>query len=215
MNEKDHDLDAAERALGTIPATGETPEERNRRAIWEERFAQIGLALDPVEPPPEVLDRVMAQINDPQLAASRDLERRIKFWRVAALTGLAASIALAAALLFQSYPSATNEARLFGVLSPSGDGAALIIEVDTIANTAALRPYQIDGARDGSMELWRVPEGESPVSLGLITAERKTAIPISAVRGDTLAVSLEPEGGSQTGQPSGEILYSGRLYDEP
>ena len=69
-----------------------------------------------------------------------------------------------------------------------------------------------------SYELWAVGGGrDKPQSLGVIDASFR--IPASklgkidpAVMNDTLfAVSLEPEGGSPTSQPTGPVMFTGKL----
>ena len=67
-----------------------------------------------------------------------------------------------------------------------------------------------------SLELWALPAGQAPKSLGLVAAADKvTAIKLAAAAdrslGDVpaLAVSLEPPGGSPTGAPTGPVLFSG------
>ncbi len=68
-----------------------------------------------------------------------------------------------------------------------------------------------------SMELWLIPQGGKPASLGLIAAGQPVRINIPAEllkqmgSGATLAVSLEPLGGSPTGQPTGEVIAHGNL----
>jgi anti-sigma-K factor RskA len=62
-----------------------------------------------------------------------------------------------------------------------------------------------------------VPPGGTPRSLGLFPSERSgtaTSLVLShdiaeRLANGTLAVSLEPSGGSTTGQPSGPVLFSG------
>lgn len=67
------------------------------------------------------------------------------------------------------------------------------------------------------MQLWaRPPEGAgAPAALGLIPAgrDRLTVGPagLRPAPGMVLEITLEPEGGSPTGQPSGPVLFSGRL----
>jgi anti-sigma-K factor RskA len=73
-------------------------------------------------------------------------------------------------------------------------------------------------AAANSFELWMLPgEGpdQAPVSLGLIPASGEISLRLTAelaaalVAAGGLAVSLEPAGGSPTGQPTGPILYQG------
>ena len=68
-----------------------------------------------------------------------------------------------------------------------------------------------------SMELWLIPQGGKPASLGLIAAGQPVRLNVPPEllqhvgRGATLAVSLEPPGGSPTGQPTGEVIAHGNL----
>jgi anti-sigma-K factor RskA len=68
-----------------------------------------------------------------------------------------------------------------------------------------------------SYELWMLQEGGSPVSLGLLPKQGTQAVTLSdaqfaaLARSSALAVSLEPEGGSPTGLPTGPVLYSAPL----
>jgi anti-sigma-K factor RskA len=67
------------------------------------------------------------------------------------------------------------------------------------------------------LELWLIAPGGKPRSLGLIEAGRAIHINLPAdlighVAADTtLAVSLEPPGGSPTGQPTGPVIANGKL----
>jgi anti-sigma-K factor RskA len=67
------------------------------------------------------------------------------------------------------------------------------------------------------MELWLIPPGEKPHSLGLIDPNRPVTISVpedllSKVSSEAiLAVSLEPPGGSPTGQPTGPVIANGKL----
>ena len=65
-----------------------------------------------------------------------------------------------------------------------------------------------------SYELWALPDnGSAPVSLGVIPAfceidRELTDAQRAALRGSSkVAVSLEPEGGSTTGAPTGPVLF--------
>jgi anti-sigma-K factor RskA len=68
---------------------------------------------------------------------------------------------------------------------------------------------------EASLELWAVPANGNPKSLGLIPSVDRAAIRLGAAADQSLAdvpalaVSLEPQGGSPTGAPTGPVLYSG------
>ena len=67
------------------------------------------------------------------------------------------------------------------------------------------------------MELWLIPEGEKPHSLGLIDPDKPVTISVpenllpKVNQSAVLAVSLEPPGGSPTGQPTGPVIANGKL----
>jgi anti-sigma-K factor RskA len=83
--------------------------------------------------------------------------------------------------------------------------------------TVVAEPFAV--AETGSPELWLVAEGTAPVSLGILAAEERSshdvpeaADPI-ARPGSQLVITLEPSGGSPTGQPTGPVLGAGPLTD--
>jgi anti-sigma-K factor RskA len=70
-------------------------------------------------------------------------------------------------------------------------------------------------AADKSLQLWALPAGQQPRSLGVLAPGRLLQLPAneSDVRGvPVLAVSLEPQDGvpSETG-PTGPVLFKGQL----
>lgn len=76
-------------------------------------------------------------------------------------------------------------------------------------------PSSADGRRGATQPpALADPGGQAPVSMGLLHNDiptrvtlRNTTLPPDA----TIAISLEPEGGSPTGLPTGPVLYSGKL----
>jgi anti-sigma-K factor RskA len=67
-------------------------------------------------------------------------------------------------------------------------------------------------------QLWLLPPDHGPpISLGLIALPKTTTSPWLAtyppddLLNTTLAVSLEPEGGSPIGKPSGPLVFVGKL----
>jgi anti-sigma-K factor RskA len=68
-----------------------------------------------------------------------------------------------------------------------------------------------------SLELWMLPDGSAPKSLGVIpdSGVGRVTLPaapdVALANVPALAVSLEPAGGSPTGAPTGPVLYSGKV----
>ncbi len=67
-----------------------------------------------------------------------------------------------------------------------------------------------------TLQLWMIPNGHKPISLGLLPQQgQKTIVVLETLAAELiksgLAVSLEPIGGSPTGQPTGAVLYQGKV----
>lgn len=68
------------------------------------------------------------------------------------------------------------------------------------------------------IEMWLIAGDNPPVSLGVLPENERIRLPmtpeqIEVLQGATLAISDEPEGGSPTGAPTGDILATGPLED--
>ena len=76
---------------------------------------------------------------------------------------------------------------------------------------SAVAPASVPDGRD--LELWLLPPGaQRPTSLGVLPSGGKLVVPGAPLPdGSQLLVSLEPRGGSPTGQPTGQVLYGGTL----
>jgi anti-sigma-K factor RskA len=70
-------------------------------------------------------------------------------------------------------------------------------------------------------ELWLIPAGQKPISVGLIALDKPITLALSPALlsqlGPTaaLAVSVEPPGGSTTGQPTGPVVAKGAISGAP
>jgi anti-sigma-K factor RskA len=68
-------------------------------------------------------------------------------------------------------------------------------------------------------ELWLLPPGEAPLSVGLLSDDASTELTLDEqlsllVRpGLGMAVSLEPPGGSPTGAPTGPVVFTGSILE--
>lgn len=226
---------AAEYALGQLDASERRevearlerePELRAEVAFWEERLAGLALTA-PEEPVPAKLwqaveARIVAEQAAPAGAgektpgAWRRTWESLALWRGLALAGAAASLLLVAVLALQE-PLAPS-GRYVAVLDQGSESPAWLISLDLEREEITFEPLQQSEVADSSLELWLVPtDGGSPRSLGLLDPQARGHLRISEqVSGGlpenaVLAVSQEPEGGSPTGQPTGPVLFQGRL----
>lgn len=143
------------------------------------------------------------------------LKRRVSLWRGATLAaGTLAAALLIVILLPQPAPTGT---RFVAVLEAKGAAPAFVAAIDTAHDVVAVRRIAAEAGPGHSYELWALGAGrKEPQALGVIDASLR--IPTArlgpggaSLQDTTLAVSLEPEGGSPTGLPTGPVLFTGKL----
>ena len=180
---------------------------------WEARLSPLATVVPAVEPSPAVWQRLQQQI-DGRPAGERQAPRRrwesLAFWRGWAVFATAAA-AWFAVLLTQPGPS---QPPVVVVLAAPQGGNSFVASVSADGRSLLVRPLdRVDVEPGRDLELWAVPADGAPRSLGLIAADRATVLQRARALDGTaaFAVSLEPQGGSKTGAPTGPILYSGKL----
>ncbi|NNU78873.1 anti-sigma factor [Halovulum dunhuangense] len=218
---------AAEYALGVLPHAERvvfamrlehSAALRERVRFWEERLAVLSDDISPVPPPSRVLDRTERRLFGVP-------EKRSGWWNSVGLwRGLSfASLVAALGLGFIAW----QELRTPG---QAGPGAAYVAELrgDTGAvslmalfdeGTGTLRINRTagDATVNRVFQLWLIAGDNPPVSLGLLPQDDATGVITipEDIRDDigdgTLAISDEPEGGSPTGQPTGDVLALGQM----
>jgi anti-sigma-K factor RskA len=220
----DGSLVAAEYVLGVLGAAERSEVERrlaqepalaSEVAFWEERLAGLTDAVAPVSPPETTWSRIEAAIGS--AARPPSLWQSLTFWRrfaVASATLAAASIAALA------YIGLVPDVRapLMATLSGSAGQPNFVASVTASGNTLVIVPAALLTNDPRAFELWLIPTGETrPRSLGLIQPGQPIRLDIPSdlvgrVTPDaTLAVSLEPPGGSPTGLPTGPVIAAGKL----
>ncbi len=185
---------------------------------WESRLNELGTALPNVQPAPEVWERIQSRLGFTTATPSADnvvsLPQR-KPRGLQWLAGLSAAAAiLMAVLLVNLQPVEPLLPGQIAVVQSEKAQALWLIELreDQLLVTATDKFKALDNQ---DYELWMVAaDGRPPISLGLLPKQGKLSLPRSVlfdqVQVAALAVSLEPLGGSPTGQPT-TVLYTAEL----
>jgi anti-sigma-K factor RskA len=107
--------------------------------------------------------------------------------------------------------------KYVAVVDRGGELPALIVNVDQKSGVVTVRSLTAEAPSDRSHELWYIGAGEKPRSLGVIDhAGTGLSIRTNSIAGfnptdAVFAITLEPRGGSPSGDPTGPIVYSGKL----
>ena len=115
---------------------------------------------------------------------------------------------------------ADKQSRFVAVLQRDAVSPAFILTVDLESKSMSVRRVAAETPSGKSYELWLVSDKyPAPKSLGVVgngdfskPAELASYDP-GTIHDATYAVTLEPEGGSPTGQATGPILWTGKLIE--
>jgi anti-sigma-K factor RskA len=180
---------------------------------WEERLAGLEPVLVPVTPPASVWTGI-----EERLELRRARSRPVTHW-----LAIAASLAffVTVGVFLTNLPGTQVQPPVTTLASTQkgflqADPQTIYWRVEVLGDNQeiSLHVHKVHDLPPGKAhELWALPEsGGTPVSLGLMphTGDHHRVLSASqraALAGSKqIAVSLEPEGGSPTGAPTGPVL---------
>lgn len=237
-NPAERDQLAAEYALGVLAGDDLARAESLARSDadfraaverWSGRLAPLLDEVEGVPPGAELWDRIRTRL-DPVAANSNNvvaLTRSVRLWRgIAAATGaLAASLAVVLAVQPRATapplaprPAQAAPAPPLVAMLGSDEKMKLVASWDPIGRRLVLAVAgDMPADRAHAHELWVIPADGKPRSLGTMAGGRQTHMSLEQAlaelmrQGATIAVSVEPPGGSPTGAPTGPVIASGTL----
>lgn len=229
----DIDALAGEYVLGTLTAAernavaarrAREPELDAAIAAWERRLAPLMDTAAPLAAPAGVFDKISARISATPPVDLAALRRSRDRWRTGAMaaSALAACLALAAGGLEYTRSLAPAAPQNYvAVFQKDGASPAFLLSVDLSSRTLSVRRVAADLPAGKSYELWIAadPLGPGMHSLGLVNGagvqKAIAKLDPATVQNATFGVSLEPEGGSPTGQPTGPAFVAKLIPTSP
>ncbi len=227
---------AAEYALGTLrgPArrrferllrdqAEENDMVRERTKTWQDRLSSLDEALPPISPAPRVWQAISKRLN---LAPKRPAPWRLAWsslhlWRGATLLVSVLALGLWVESISLRKPLAPTPLPVVAVLANDRSEATLVVQFDAqqqILTVSGLGTHALAPPADRAYELWAIADAQPPVSLGVLATTSHPVIQLDAARtawlkrSGTLAISVEPPGGSMTGTPTGPVVLTGALH---
>jgi anti-sigma-K factor RskA len=220
----DRDMRAAEYVLGVLDAEEARAVEKEAKddvllaqaiARWEERLTPLASTVAPIAPPANLWPRLEKALPSSRVvpAIRPSLWASLAFWRSSTAGGFALAAALALLLFIHPPAPVQYHAAITPVAQPAATWMAETMpdgRIKLTAMTPAVRP----NGRD--LELWAVPKGATkPIPMGLMPDSGVMMVaghgmPMNGLR---LLISVEPRGGSPSGQPTGPVLYGGTLTE--
>lgn len=219
----DDDILAAEFAIGLLdPQEAAAVQERARMdaplslriAWWRDQLSPLA-DRGGAEPPQHIWRGI-----ERRLAANDNAPRLVSRWRNVAIGAMGLAAALVG-YIGLAPPERVVETRVVAAPAPmvamlTGQGGTQIALVVDDQGHLRTTPASLDAGKRYP-ELWVIPADGKPRSLGMFDANGRSAHSVApAMRkmmaeGMTFAVSLEPQGGSPTGLPTGPVVATGKL----
>lgn len=222
------DLLAAEYVVGVLPAAERADvsaridrDQGFSRLVngWVAHLTPLDSAYPPVEPPASVkmaLDRRLFA-STAQTQASGSLWSSLAFWRGLSTAALAALVITVGANMMRQPVTPTPQPQLVASLAADGSAVHYLAVYNPETGTVGLSHVAGDREAGRDFELWMIEGQNAPVSMGVIPVGATNHMTVDAASkaklaaGATLAISLEPTGGSPTGQPTGPVVAAGKL----
>ncbi len=190
---------------------------------WETHLAPLNALAPDITPSPGLWDKIKHRLAAGGGAALAELEKlrsQLQLWqRVAAAALLLGAIGWGNFYLERE--ESLNQPKpiaptLVASLQQQAAPPAFIIGLDEKAQQLKIVALGNAAPTDKDYELWIIADGlDAPRSLGVVRPETVSlkadlrGLAPDIVRKATLAISLEPTGGSPTGKPTGPVLFTG------
>jgi len=197
-----------------------------RVAAWERRFAPWLAEVAPVPVPEELWDRICQGLGWRSASPAPSLWRSLALWRTVAALALVAAIALYLTRPPASPPTAAvppgaaePAAKPVTTLAHADGSPGWLATVDRTRGTVLMVPVPAPADAQGRVpELWIIPAGQAPRSLGAVSVDKAHTVEVPAdaraalaARGSVLAITLEPAAGIPHAAPSGPVIARGAI----
>jgi anti-sigma-K factor RskA len=227
IDRKDIPAMADDYVLGLLdaPSAEEVEQEIDRDPVLKaavaasrERFLPLDVAAAPADVDNAMWDRIAAVLPDQDNRAAPRAHPRASndnarnWWRITAISAVAATLLLSVGLT-QALMSRAEPLVIAVLLDDRGSVQAVVEDFgDRNVRIKLLERFDVPAGK--TIQAWTLPSPEmGPVSIGLLEQGHSESLEIPVLpqpHADQLyELTLEDDGGSPTGRPTGKILAKG------
>ncbi|WP_206696883.1 anti-sigma factor [Marinomonas algicola] len=207
--------------------------------LWQTHFSGLNDYVKEVTPKESLFEDILAQLDrrleeecaydlmpHTQSVSSHiiDIEimrAKLNRWRMAAFGASAIAACLAVFLIIKPVtlsPVSQESLPFVAVFQEDDKQPAFIMSLDIETRQLSVRSVTAQGQLGKTYQLWIKADeiGPAPRSLGLLSSvasptQKQIDYDPAIIRHATFGISIEPEGGSPTGVPTGPAIH-GKLY---
>ncbi|MBL1422499.1 MAG: anti-sigma factor [Alphaproteobacteria bacterium] len=221
LSDKDEIL-ASEYAMGLLEGEAKQSAEkrfdndlefRNLVEDWQARLNPLLNEVAEAKPSGKVWNAIEAELMPSEKTS---IWASLNFWRGLSIASSAIAV-IAIAFIISTANVSKNQQVLVASLTATGDAPAFLAKFNSQTGALVINAGFAQDQDAKVAELWLIPADGVPRSLGLLDADGQAKLLVTAelknnfAKDGTLAVSLEPLGGSPTGAPTGPVIASGKL----
>jgi len=191
--------------------------------VWERRFSPLAENIAAQTPRRRVWKKIKKDIAFDQKVqphrTDKGLWRNSFLWRSVAFVALS----MCAVLLLQQYVVSNDGSpampSYIAVLEANNRIPMFVATASRQSSNLTIK--RMDSARmsmNKDLELWcYMKESDRPWSMGVLARKEETILPLdehdwkTMAKTRSLAISVEPMGGSPTGSPTGPVMYQGNF----
>jgi anti-sigma-K factor RskA len=195
-------------------------------ALWQRHFTPLAMEVTDIEPPAHVWAGIRRRLAFDAAAPSSSKGREsvwdsLGLWRWIGVGATAVATCLLVITMTRPVaPPAAGHRSVLMVSTIAGEngvaGWTATMDIDR-SELLVVPASPAAVAADRNTELWLIPAGGAPISVGVFPPGDPKRFHLDKALLDrlgptaALAVSLEPLGGSPTGQPTGPVIAKGAI----
>lgn len=198
-----------------------SPEAAAAVALWQRHFTPLAMEITDVAPPAHVWAGIRRRLAFDAAPPRASVWDSLGLWRWIGVGATAvAACLLVVTMTRQAPPTTAAHAAVLMVSTIAGDngvaGWTATMDIDR-SELLVVPASPAAVASDRNTELWLIPAGGAPISVGVFPPGDPKRFHLDKALLDrlgptaALAVSLEPVGGSPTGQPTGPVIAKGAI----
>jgi anti-sigma-K factor RskA len=198
-----------------------SPEAAAAVALWQRHFTPLAMEITDVAPPAHVWAGIRRRLAFDAAPPRASVWDSLGLWRWIGVGATAvAACLLVVTMTRQAPPTTAAHAAVLMVSTIAGDngvaGWTATMDIDR-SELLVVPASPAAVASDRNTQLWLIPAGGAPISVGVFPPGDPKRFHLDKALLDrlgptaALAVSLEPGGGSPTGQPTGPVIAKGAI----
>lgn len=182
---------------------------------WQAKLAPLDKDYVSVPPPPALKAALDKRLFPVTVASQPGFFQSLGFWRGLSFGALALAAAAILPEFMRPEQPATQANPIVAAMQAEGGEVRFVALYEPGNDEIRISTVKADKENGKDFELWLIEADGKPKSMGVIPGGENLSLKVKPElvalisAGDTFAVTIEPLGGSPTGNPTGPVIAAG------